>query len=150
MILGSSWARSYSLVAFQPSSDAWNPSCIRVLEIQCICFRVPSEHSTLGCQEKQTPVPCSSPELGQSFVIRRSRGFNSFYSVPPSSITFFISRGRAEIHGLIDEVMLIHVCTHLLLQACMLGNVGCILMCVSDTHSNSYCFEKSKKHLYPS
>ena len=49
----------------------------------------PSRHSTSGCQDKQTQVPCPFLGPGQSIVIHRIRCFSSLCSVQPWSVTLF-------------------------------------------------------------
>jgi hypothetical protein len=49
-----------------------------------------SSHSTLECQEKQTPEPHPFLGPGRSGLIHRIWALCSFYSVLPSSITLFL------------------------------------------------------------
>ena len=54
-----------------------------------------SRHSTSGCQEKQTPVPCPSLGPGQRFVIRGVKVCLAFVPFHLGVSPSFISRGRA-------------------------------------------------------
>jgi hypothetical protein len=80
-----------------------------------------SSYSTPKCQETQTPEPRPFLGPGQS-------GESTEYEPYAASILFyllvshsFIPRGYAKSHGLLDEVMLLHIFTHPFSKMVMLG-----------------------------